>query len=116
MSKVQFIRTAVAAAAANLRPLTSAFMVFKCVAGKRLLFRPLTGTSDAPPSIGIARATKGDVTPAGEKFGEILRQLTGNSSSITSVKSEDSPAEWHSWLGTSVFMCFVRGRSVLAVV
>jgi hypothetical protein len=27
--------------------------------------------------VGIARATKGDVTPAGEKFCEILRQLTG---------------------------------------
>jgi hypothetical protein len=26
--------------------------------------------------VGIARATKGDVTPAGEKFCEILRQLT----------------------------------------
>jgi DNA-binding transcriptional LysR family regulator len=48
--------------------------VFKRVAGKRLLYRPLTGTTDAPPSVGIARATKGDVTPAGEKFREILRQ------------------------------------------
>ena len=34
---------------------------------------------------------KGDVTPAGEKFCEILRQLTGTSSCITSVKSEDWP-------------------------
>ena len=47
--------------------------VFRSVAGKRLLFRPLTGTSVAPPSIGIARATEGDVTPAGEKFCEILQ-------------------------------------------
>jgi hypothetical protein len=39
--------------------------------------------------VGIARATKGDVTPAGEKFCEILRQLTGTRSRITSVKSED---------------------------
>jgi len=50
--------------------------VFKRVSGKRLLYRPLTGTKDAPPPIGIARATKGDVTPAGEKFCEILRQIS----------------------------------------
>jgi len=48
---------------------------FKLVAGKRLLYRPLTGTSEVA-SVGIARATKGDVTPAGEKFCEILRQIT----------------------------------------
>jgi hypothetical protein len=65
--------------------------VFRSVAGKRLLFRPLTGMTDAPPSIGIARATKGDVTPAGEKSCGTLRQLTGISSHITSVKSEDWP-------------------------
>jgi hypothetical protein len=39
--------------------------------------------------VGIARATKGDVTPAGEKFCEILRLLSGTSSRIISVKSED---------------------------
>jgi hypothetical protein len=39
--------------------------------------------------VGIARATKGNVTPAGEKSCEILRQLTGSRSRITSVKSED---------------------------
>jgi hypothetical protein len=37
----------------------------------------------------IARATKGDVTPGGEKFCEILRRLTGCHSRITSLKSED---------------------------
>jgi hypothetical protein len=41
--------------------------------------------------VGIARATKGDVTPGGEKFCEILRQLTGTRSRITGVKSEDRP-------------------------
>ena len=46
---------------------------FKLVAGKRLLYRPLTGTMEVA-SVGIVRATKGDVTPAGEKFCEILRQ------------------------------------------
>jgi DNA-binding transcriptional LysR family regulator len=48
---------------------------FKLVAGKRLLFRPLTGTTEVG-SVGIARATRGDVTPAGEKFCEILRQTS----------------------------------------
>jgi DNA-binding transcriptional LysR family regulator len=48
---------------------------FKLVAGKRLLYRPLTGTTEVG-SVGIARATKGDVTPAGEKFCEILRKTS----------------------------------------
>ena len=61
---------------------------FPGVAGKRLLYRPLTGTTEVG-SVGIARATKGDVTPAGEKFCEILRQLTGVASCIISVKNED---------------------------
>jgi hypothetical protein len=39
--------------------------------------------------VGIARATKGDMTPAGEKSCEILRQTAGTRSRITSVKSED---------------------------
>jgi hypothetical protein len=43
--------------------------------GKRLLYRPLTGTTETL-SVGIARATKGDVTPAGEKFCEILRKTS----------------------------------------
>ncbi len=49
--------------------------VLKLVAGKRLVYRPLTGTAEAM-SVGIARATNGDVTPAGEKFCEILRQIS----------------------------------------
>ena len=49
--------------------------VFKLVAGKRLLYRPLAGTTEVA-SVGIARATKGDVTPAGEKFSEILRKIS----------------------------------------
>jgi len=36
--------------------------------------------------VGIARATKGDVTPAGEKFREILRQFDRHLSCIISVK------------------------------
>src|SRR5215472_10377394 len=49
--------------------------VLKLMSGKRLLYRPLTGTTETQ-SVGIARATKGDVTPAGEKFCEILRQMS----------------------------------------
>jgi DNA-binding transcriptional LysR family regulator len=49
--------------------------IFNLVAGKRLLYRPLTGTKEVA-SVGIARAAKGDVTPAGEKFCEILRQTS----------------------------------------
>jgi DNA-binding transcriptional LysR family regulator len=45
------------------------------VAGKRLLYRPLTGTGEAP-AVGIVRATKGDVTPAGERLCKILRQIS----------------------------------------
>ena len=52
---------------------------FKLVAGKRLLYRALTGTTEVL-SVGIARATKGDVTPAGEKFCEILRKVSGKAS------------------------------------
>src|SRR6266702_1629299 len=49
--------------------------IFKLVAGKRLLYRPLTGTTEVA-SVGIARATKGDVTRAGETFCEILRRIS----------------------------------------
>src|SRR5882762_3402891 len=50
--------------------------VLRHASGKRLLYRPLTGTTEVL-SVGIARATKGDVTPAGEKFCEIsLRRVS----------------------------------------
>ena len=41
----------------SLRHVESVARTF--VAGKRLLFRPLTGTMDAAPPVGIASATKG---------------------------------------------------------
>ena len=56
--------------------------ILKRVAGKRLLYRPLTGTTEAQ-SVGIGRATKGDVTPAGEKFCEILRKISHGDSGKT---------------------------------
>jgi DNA-binding transcriptional LysR family regulator len=49
--------------------------VFELVTGKRLVYRPITGTTEVG-SVGIVRATKGDVTPAGEKFCEILRKTS----------------------------------------
>jgi DNA-binding transcriptional LysR family regulator len=49
--------------------------ILKHASGKRLLYRPLAGTSEVL-SVGIARATKGDVTPAGEKFCEMLRKAS----------------------------------------
>jgi hypothetical protein len=45
--------------------------VLKFVAAKRLIYRPLTGTSEVGSV--IVRATKGEGTLAGEKFCEILR-------------------------------------------
>ena len=51
--------------------------VLRHASGKRLLYRPLTGTTEVL-SVGIARAIKGDVTPAGEKFCEILRMTSGS--------------------------------------
>ena len=65
------------------RGVALALSMLKLVAGKRLLLRPLTGTSEVA-AVGVARATKGDVTPAGEKFCEVLRQtsISMNNSSM----------------------------------
>src|SRR5262245_41126677 len=57
------------------RDVVLATPVLKLVAGKRLLCRPLTGTTERQ-FVGIAHATKGDVTPAGERFCEILRTVS----------------------------------------
>jgi DNA-binding transcriptional LysR family regulator len=48
--------------------------VLKLVTGKRLVYRPLEGVNETV-SVGIARAKNGDVTPAGEKFCEVLRKV-----------------------------------------
>ena len=58
--------------------------ILKHASGKRLSYRPLTGTTEVT-SVGIARATNGDVTPAGEKFCEILRK---SSDGTTTAKSK----------------------------
>jgi len=54
--------------------------------GKRLLYRPVTGTTESV-SVGIARATKGDVTPAGEKFCELLRKISSGSTALKALQT-----------------------------
>jgi hypothetical protein len=49
--------------------------MFKLLADKRLLFSPITRTPEVK-SVAIPRGTKGDVTPAEEKFCEILRRIS----------------------------------------
>jgi DNA-binding transcriptional LysR family regulator len=61
-----------------------ATQVFKQATGKRLVYRPLTGTNEVL-SIGIARAKNGDITPAGEKFCELLRMIANKR-----IKQNDS--------------------------
>jgi DNA-binding transcriptional LysR family regulator len=58
--------------------------IAKLAAGKRLVYRLLTGTMEAQ-AVGIARAAKGDVTPAGEKFCEILRKISSGSTAIKAL-------------------------------
>ena len=62
--------------------------ILRHASGKRLLYRPLTGTTEVM-SVGITRATKGDVTPAGENFCEILRK-TSDGASTAKPKSSKS--------------------------
>jgi DNA-binding transcriptional LysR family regulator len=62
--------------------------ILRHASGKRLLYLPLTGTTEVM-SVGITRATKGDVTPAGEKFCDILRK-TSNGASAVKPKSSKS--------------------------
>jgi DNA-binding transcriptional LysR family regulator len=57
------------------RGLALASPVLKHASGKRLLYRPLAGV-EWVLSIGIARMKNGDLTPAGEKFCEILRKVS----------------------------------------
>jgi DNA-binding transcriptional LysR family regulator len=65
------------------RGIAIASPILKYASGKRLLYRPLTGTTEEM-SVGIARSTKGDVTPAGEKFCEILRKVSNVASAPNS--------------------------------
>jgi len=49
--------------------------VLKLVTGKRLIYRPLNGVTETI-SVGVAWASNADLTPAGEKFCEILRKVS----------------------------------------
>lgn len=49
--------------------------VFQHAAGKRLVYRRISDSKEVH-KVGITRAAKGDVTPAGEKFCEILRSMS----------------------------------------
>jgi len=71
------------------RGIALAIAPFKQVSGKRLLYRPLAGTTEAF-SVGIARAKNGDMTPAGERFCEILRKesVKGGGGRRSDFKSE----------------------------
>ena len=63
--------------------------ILKLMSGKRLLYRPLTDTTETQ-SVGIARATKGDVTSAGETFCGLLRQMSLSRDSISRRDAEKS--------------------------
>ena len=71
------------------RGIALASPTLKLVAGKRLLYRPLTGTKEVG-TVGTARAANGDVTLTGEKFCEILRQksIQVNESDRRSLRPE----------------------------
>jgi hypothetical protein len=47
---------------------------FQRVAGKRLIYRSIANCA-AVHSVGIARAVKGDLTPASDKFCRCLRKV-----------------------------------------
>jgi DNA-binding transcriptional LysR family regulator len=51
--------------------------LFRRAAGKRLVYRSLINSSETQ-IVGVARASDGDVTPAGEKFCEVLRTTCAN--------------------------------------
>lgn len=53
--------------------------IFSTVAGKRLLYRAISGI-DESQVVGILRAVNGDVTPAGEKFCATLREVATRNS------------------------------------
>jgi len=64
--------------------------IFKQMTGKRIVYRPLTGTTEVL-AVGIARAKNGDITPAGEKFCEILRKVAKSQSGA--AKNSEPPRE-----------------------
>ncbi|MES2596642.1 MAG: LysR substrate-binding domain-containing protein [Verrucomicrobiota bacterium] len=64
--------------------------VFQRAAGKRLVYRRLANCNEFH-RVGIARSKKGDVTPAAERFCEILRKVsTSGSSKAVTAKNRPS--------------------------
>jgi DNA-binding transcriptional LysR family regulator len=57
------------------RGIAITFPVLKLVTGKRLAYRPVTGVTEKIP-VGVVWGKTGDLTPAGERFCEILRRLS----------------------------------------
>jgi LysR family transcriptional regulator, benzoate and cis,cis-muconate-responsive activator of ben and cat genes len=49
--------------------------IFQRVAGKRLIYRPLSNSTEAH-TVGIGRAAKRETRPAAERFCEILRKVS----------------------------------------
>src|SRR5262249_16008709 len=64
--------------------------IAKLAAGKRLVYRPLTGTTETQ-FVGIARATGGDVTPAGGKVCENLRKIPPRAGQAVGAKHGPNP-------------------------
>lgn len=60
--------------------------LFRRIAGRRLVYRRISDLNESH-SVGILRATKGDATPAGEKFCEMLRQAASHLGGVR-VKSK----------------------------
>jgi len=58
----------------------------RLAASKRMLYRPLIGTTETL-SVGIARAAQGGVTSAGEKFCEILRTTLDGATTAKAKRS-----------------------------
>ena len=65
--------------------------MFEQMTGKRLVYRPLTGTKEFL-SVGIARAKNGDVTPAGETFCEFLRRAAKGTTTGKAVQRRQTHA------------------------
>ena len=55
--------------------------VFRELSGDRLIYLPFSDSKETH-SVGIGRALKGDITPAGEKFCKALRRIAQSSSKV----------------------------------
>jgi hypothetical protein len=67
---------------------------FELFTGQRLIYRPITGTTHLV-TIGIARATKGNVISVEEKFCDILREI---SIRVTTARTRPGRSRMHSAL------------------